>query len=100
MKRLREAENGSESVEASNNKGDGISRKIGVKFKQSEPDASLSSGGEMEVVEGVVRNSEPEPCIDGHGYDKDKFGPVGVRLLKRGEPGLLADPWVVSGWVE
>ena len=69
MKRLREAEDRFESVEASNNKGEGMLRKIGV----------------------------GKPCIDGHGYDKVTFRPVGVRFLKRVEPGLLADPWVV-GW--
>jgi hypothetical protein len=74
--------------------------KIGVKFKQSELDDSLCSGGEMERVEGVVRSLAPEPCIDGHGYDKDKLGPVREIFLKRVEPGLLADAWVVSGWVE
>jgi hypothetical protein len=47
-----------------------------------------------------VRSSEPEPCIDGHGYNRDNFSPVGVRFLKRVDPGLLADPRVVLGWVE
>jgi hypothetical protein len=42
----------------------------------------------MEGVEGVLRSSEPEPCIDGHGYDKDKFGPVGVAFLEK-DPCLL-----------
>ena len=73
MKRLRKAEDGCESVEASNNKGEGVLSKIGVKFKQSEPDTSSSSGGEMEGLEGVVWSFEP--CIDGHRYDKDKFSP-------------------------
>jgi hypothetical protein len=100
LKRLKEAEHRIESVEASNNKGEGMSRKIGVKFKQSEPDASLSSGGEMEGVYGIVRRSESKPCIYGHGYEKNKFDPMGVRLLKSVQPGSLADPWEVSGWVE
>ena len=85
-----------------------MSKKIGVKFKQREPDASSSSGGEMEGVEGVVRSLVPGLCIDGHGNDKDTFGPVGVRFLKRMEPGLLAEvsgfrlgpSWEVSGCVE
>ena len=41
LKRLREAEDGFLFVEASNNKGEGILRKICVKIKQSEPDASF-----------------------------------------------------------
>lgn len=56
MKRLREAEDGFVSVEDSNDKGEGMSRKIGIKLKQSGPDTSLSSGGEMEGAEGVVRS--------------------------------------------
>ena len=56
LKRLKEAEHRIEYVEASNNKGEGMSRKIGVKFKQSELDASSRSGGEMEGIEGVVRS--------------------------------------------
>ena len=52
-----------------------MSRKIGVKFKKSEPDDSSSSEGEMERVEG-----------DGHGYDRDKLGPVGVTFLEKGDP--------------
>lgn len=56
--------------------------------------------GEIEEVEGMMRCSEPKPCIDGQGYDRNKFGPVGVRFLKRVDPRLLAGPWVVSGWVE
>jgi hypothetical protein len=47
LKRLRKAEDGCESVEASNNKGEGVLSNIGVKFKQSEPDTSSSSGGKM-----------------------------------------------------
>lgn len=43
LKRLRQAEDGFVSVEASNNKGECMSRKIGAKFKHSEPDASSSS---------------------------------------------------------
>ena len=50
----------------------------------------------MEGVEGVVRSSEPAPCIDGHGYDKDKFGPVGVAFLEKVDRCLLyVDPFVV-----
>lgn len=64
-------------------------RRIGVKFKQSELDVSWSSGGEME--EGGRCGEDPEPCIDG--YDRDKFGPVGVRSLTWVDPGLLADAW-------
>lgn len=40
----------------------------------------------------------PESCPDG--YDKDYFGPVGVRFLEKVYPCLLANPYVVSGWVE
>ena len=54
--------------------GDGVSKKTGIKYKQSEMSTRPSSGGEMEVnegdlseVEGVARSSEHEPCIDGHG---------------------------------
>jgi hypothetical protein len=32
--------------------------------------------------------------------DKEDSGPVGVRALERMDPCLLADPYVVSGWVE
>lgn len=96
MKRLREAEDGFESVGNNNNNRELMSRKIGVKLIQNEPDNSLSSQGEMEWVEGVVRSLNPQPCIDGHGYDKDMIGPVGVRFLKRVEPGLLADPWLAG----
>jgi hypothetical protein len=53
LRRLRKAKDRFESVEASNNKGEGMSRKIGMKFKQIQSDASSSSGGEME---GVVRS--------------------------------------------
>ena len=46
-----------------------MSKKIGVKCKQSDLCARPSSGGEMEVgelseVEGVVKSSEPEPGIN------------------------------------
>lgn len=100
MKRLREAEDGFVSVEYSNDKGEGVKTKIAIKFKQSGPDTSLSSVGEMEGVEVVVRSLEPNSSIDGHGYDKDTIGSVGVRFLKKVEPGLLSDPWSVSSWVE
>lgn len=36
----------------------------------------------------------PESCPDG--YDKDYFGPVGVRFLEKVDPCLLADSYVVS----
>jgi hypothetical protein len=100
LKRLREAEDGFVSVEDSNDKGEGMSNLIGIKLKQSGPDTSLSSGGEMEGAEGVVRSLEPKPSIDVHGYDKDTIGSVGVRFVKKMEPGLLSDPWSVSSWVE
>lgn len=51
--------------------------------------------GDLSEVEGVARSSEPEPCIDGHGYDKDEFGPVGVRFLEKVDLGLLVYPYVV-----
>lgn len=40
----------------------------------------------------------PESCPDG--YDKDYFGPVGVRFLEKVDSCLFSDPYVVSGWVE
>jgi hypothetical protein len=43
-----------------------MKRKTDDKFKQSEADASSTPGGKG--VDGVVRISEPETCIDGHGY--------------------------------
>lgn len=54
-RRLREAEDGFESVELEIT-SERLSRKIGVKLKQVELDSSLSSGGEMEGLEGVVRS--------------------------------------------
>ena len=37
--------------------------------------------GDLSAVEGVVRISEPEPCIDGHGYDQAEFCPVFLALV-------------------
>jgi hypothetical protein len=82
-----------------------VSKQTGVKYKKSEMSARPSFGGEMEVNEGdlsevefVVRSFEPEPCIDGHGYDKDEFGQVRVRFLEVVD--ILADSYVGSGRVE
>jgi hypothetical protein len=44
----------------------------------------------------VLKTSEPHP----EGHAKDDSGPVGVEYLEKVDPGLLADPYVVSGWVE
>ena len=52
--------------------------------------------GEISEVECVVESSEPEPGINGH--DNEKSGAVGVTLLEKVDPYLLADPCVVSGW--
>lgn len=44
----------------------------------------------------VRRRPEFEPHPDD---DKMIFGPVGGGFLERMDPFLLADPYVVSGWV-
>ena len=51
----------------------------------------------LEVV-GVVKLSDPEACTDGQ--DKDESVTVGVKFLRKVDPCLLADPFVVSGWVK
>ena len=54
------------------------------------------SDGKISEVEGVVNRSEPKPGIN----DKVESGLVGVRFLEKVDPYLLADPYVVSGWLE
>jgi hypothetical protein len=78
-------------------KGDGLLNKNGRKCKQSE----LKTGGEMEVDEGKVSEVvgvEPKACTEGQ--DNDESVTVGVRFLEKVDPCLLADPFVVSGWVK
>ena len=43
----------------------------------------------------MVKSSEPMPAINGH--DKEQSGQARVRFLKKVDPYLLADPFVVSG---
>ena len=50
---------------------------------------------ELSEVEFVVKSSEPELGID----DKEESGPVGVTFLEKVDPCLLADTFVVLGWV-
>ena len=45
----------------------------------------------------MVKSLAPEPGINGH--DKEESDPVGVTFLEKVDPCLLADPFVVSGWV-
>lgn len=51
------------------------------------------SEDELTTVAGVVKTTKFEPRP---GDDKDDSDPVGVRM----DPCLLADPYVVSCWVE
>ena len=53
---------------------------------------------ELPVVAGVVKSSESEPRPNGH--PNDDSGPVGETFLEKVDPCLLANPYVVSGWVE
>jgi hypothetical protein len=55
------------------------------------------SEDEITAVAGVVKTAEFEPRPDG---DEEDFGPVGLAFLERMDPFLLADPYMVSGWVE
>ena len=53
--------------------------------------------GEVSEVVGMV-NLEPEACTEGQ--DKDESVTVGVKFLEKVYPFLLADLFVVSGWVK
>ena len=73
--------------------------KVGVKYKKRD---TCSSSSEMEPVESedevlAVRTAEfgPRP-----GDDTDDSGPVGVRFVEIMDPCILAESYVVSGWVE
>lgn len=46
----------------------------------------------------MVKTSGLEPHTDGH--EKDESGPAGVTFLEKVDSCLLADPYVVSGWVK
>ena len=79
--------------------------KNGGKCKQIELYVRSRSGEEIEVNEGklsevvgVVNFSEPEACTDGQ--DKDVSVMVGVTFREKVESCILADPYVVSGWVK
>ena len=46
----------------------------------------------------MVKFLEPEACTEGQ--DKDESVTVGVTFFEKVDPCLLADPFVVSGWVK
>ena len=54
--------------------------------------------GEVLEVVGVVKFSEPEACTEGQ--DKDESVTVAVKLLEKVDLCLLADLFVVSGFVK
>jgi hypothetical protein len=74
-------------------------RKVAIKWKKRDM-CSGSSEMEPDKSEGeapVVRTAKFVPHSDD---DRDDSVPVGVRFVERMDPCILADPYVVSGWVE
>lgn len=79
--------------------GSDVVRKVAIKWKKRDT-CSGSSEMEPDKSEGeapVVRTAKFVPCPDD---DRDDSVPVGVRFVERMDPCILADPYVVSGWVE